>query len=302
MIPSIRVLVVVLPALLLALPLRAQEDPAAVQQLQALNRDFRATYEATRKQMEQRAEPVLIVAGDDLELYRRGEKQWSAHITPPLYGRYKAIAHIPFAVELILASWLESREPGWQSALQGYRDKVAALQPRMGQLGFPPEQLPRQQAIVQAALGYMNSLLQAGRIEPADLRSYARAQAADLLANADAAAAVQLDLMHAEAMKLRALLGERDWARLWILVPGPKSPREGNLQYSYFSRLLGGHEDEKRLLYFEGVFAVPPSLNQLGRYVTDRQAAELFFGDPYRLDRDLLADGAARHLDRLFPR
>lgn len=298
----IRVLALMLPLLLAAMPLRAQEDTAAVQQLLSLNRDFRSAYEATRKQMEAGAEPVLIVGGSQLELYRRGMREWSADITPPLYTRYKAMAHIPFAVELILAPWLGRNEPGWLPALQSYRDKVAALRDRLGQLGFPAEQLPRQQAIADFSLRYMDTLLQTRRLDAADLRSFARGIAPDLLANADIAAVLQLDLMHAETSRLRARLGEADWAKLWILVPGPKSPRAGNLQYSYYSRLLRGTEDEKRLLYFEGMFDAQPSLNQLGRYITDRQAAELFFGDAYRLDRDLLADGAARHLNRLFPR
>ncbi|WP_430397684.1 hypothetical protein [Ferrovibrio sp.] len=298
----IRVLALMLPLLLAAMPLRAQEDAAAVQQLLSLNRDFRSAYEATRKQMEAGAEPVLIVGGSQLELYRRGMREWSADITPPLYTRYKVMAHIPFAVELILAPWLGRNEPGWLPALQSYRDKVAALRDRLGQLGFPAEQLPRQQAIADFSLRYMDTLLQTRRLDAADLRSFARGIAPDLLANADIAAVLQLDLMHAETSRLRARLGEADWAKLWILVPGPKSPRAGNLQYSYYSRLLRGTEDEKRLLYFEGMFDAQPSLNQLGRYITDRQAAELFFGDAYRLDRDLLADGAARHLNRLFPR
>ncbi len=304
MIGMMRVLALLL-TLLATMPAQAQEDPAAVAQLLALNRDFRAAYEATRKQMEQGAEPVLIVGGS-LELYRQGRKEWSADITPPLYTRYKAIAHIPFAVELILAPWLGRGDSGpgagWLPALQAYRDKVAAMGSKLGQLGFPPAQMPRQQAIMQAALHYMDAVLQSRHLEPADLRSFTRAIAPDLLANADAAAALQLDLMHAETARLRAHLGEADWARLWILVPGPKAPREGNLQYGYYSRLLRGAEDEKRLLYFEGMFTAEPALNQLGRYITDRQAADLFFGDAYRLDRDLLADGAARHLDRLFPR
>jgi hypothetical protein len=43
-------------------------------------------------------------------------------------------------------------------------------------------------------------------------------------------------------------------------------------------------------------------MNLLGTILNDRAASLAFFDDPVRLERDLLADAAQRHLNRLFPR
>jgi hypothetical protein len=58
----------------------------------------------------------------------------------------------------------------------------------------------------------------------------------------------------------------------------------------------------KRLWYAEGVFDKDGGLNLLGTILVDRGASLAFFNDPARLERDLLADAAQRHLNRLFPR
>jgi hypothetical protein len=65
---------------------------------------------------------------------------------------------------------------------------------------------------------------------------------------------------------------------------------------------MGPGAEGRRLWYAEGVFDKDGGLNLLGTILVDRGASLAFFANPVRLERDLLADSAARHLDRLFPR
>jgi hypothetical protein len=77
-------------------------------------------------------------------------------------------------------------------------------------------------------------------------------------------------------------------------------PRTENLSIQYFQRVMGRHELGRRLLYAEGIFEREAALGLLGTVVTDRALALAFFGDPMRMDRDFLADGARKRLDALF--
>ena len=56
----------------------------------------------------------------------------------------------------------------------------------------------------------------------------------------------------------------------------------------------------RRLVYVEGVFDLDGAMTSLGTLLQDRDAAQLFFGDRMRLDRDLLADAAKAYLSRLL--
>jgi len=122
-----------------------------------------------------------------------------------------------------------------------------------------------------------------------------------VLASAEAAAKAQLDGLHALVTKWRQELGPA-WSHADVVVLGPKQPRPGNVQYEYFKRAMGRGAEGKRLWYAEGVFDRDGGLTLLGTILLDRGASIAFFADPARLERDLLADGAQKHLNKLFPR
>jgi hypothetical protein len=146
----------------------------------------------------------------------------------------------------------------------------------------------------------MERTLAAGRVDRAALAAYASAMAAPTLANGDDAAALQIDGLHAVVSGWRATMPAAEWRDLHVLVLGPKLPRAGNLSIQYFQRVMGRDALDRRLLYAEGIFEREAALGLLGTVVIDRALAQAFFGDPARMDRDFLADGARKRLDRLF--
>ena len=121
------------------------------------------------------------------------------------------------------------------------------------------------------------------------------------LRNADAAAALQIDRIHAIVTRWRTEeLSLDDWNRMYVVVLGFKMPRDGYAQFQYFERVLGSHESGQRLVYAEGLTTRDAALDLLGTIVTDRGAALYFFNDVMRMDRDVLADGAKKRLDQIF--
>lgn len=171
-----------------------------------------------------------------------------------------------------------------------------------GRPGWTPAQLRNHKAIVAASVEFIETVGAAEQVSDARLTAYTRAMRPLVLASAEAAAQVQLDGLHALVNKWRAEMGPDAWARVHVVVLGPKQPRPGNVQYEYFVRAVGRGAVGKRLWYAEGTFDKDGGLDLLGTILLDRGASIAFFADPVRLERDLLADAAARHLDRLFPR
>jgi hypothetical protein len=87
-----------------------------------------------------------------------------------------------------------------------------------------------------------------------------------------------------------------------VVVDTVHMARPGNLAVQYFQAALGEpyagrRADERvaegeRVVVSEGAEDADRALELLGTHMVDRSAAEAFFGDPLRLDRDLLSDGA----------
>jgi hypothetical protein len=266
-----------------------------------MNKVVRENYRASRAVMLARTLPVIVIAFDDATLMREGREPVTANFTPPLYHRFKQVAHIPFGVHVTLAPHAgRPAEAAWRAPLRRLLDHVVAAEGALGTVGLPDARMTRERRVVADSIAYMRAVLAAGLVEATSLRAYSRAMAPLVLAAADDAAAVQIDGLHALVTRWRTELTPAEWARLHVLVLGPKAPREGNLAMQYFERVLGRRENGRRLIYSENIFARDAALTQLGGLVIDRAVARDFFAEEMRMDRDLLIDSARKRLDQVF--
>lgn len=270
--------------------------------LGALNDSFRASYRELRAWRISSLDPIIIVQFDDLHLVRNGKVQ-TEKFTPPVYHDYKAISHIPLALYTKLARHVgRPFDKAMLEWLTMYLKQIQAAAASLdGRPGWTPAQVLLHRQITTASEKFIERIGGSEEVSDQDLTQYTRMMRPLVLASADAAAKAQLDGLHALVTKWRAELGPR-WSHIDVVVLGPKQPRPGNLQYAYFKRAMGPGAEGRRLWYAEGVFDKDGGLNLLGTILIDRGASLAFFGNPTRLERDLLADGAARHLDRLFPK
>ena len=119
-----------------------------------------------------------------------------------------------------------------------------------------------------------------------------RALAPLILADAAEAARVQLDAIDADLRPWWQGLSDTERRSTYVVVLGPKTPREGNLAYTYFVNLLGRQQDGYRVIYAEGIFDEAGAEALLAQLLTDRRLSADFFVDERRMERDILADGA----------
>ena len=155
---------------------------------------------------------------------------------------------------------------------------------------------------MERSISYADKALQEPKHDPAALRDYARAVAPATLANAADAAKARLDEMHRAVTELRTQLAPGEWEKAYALILAPKTPRAGNLEYEYFVNAMGPGSGEKKVIYAESIFDSEVALGLLRTLLIDRSVGEAFYGDPYRMERDLLADGATAELLRMFGR
>ena len=242
---------------------------------------------------------VLIVGGARMVLRQRGEPEWSRVFNTQLVDQYKTVAHVPlglYSMALPYADGPASDELRRKAGV--YRDKTRAFSAVADQLEIPATQRPRQHAMFESSLAVLDKLIADGTILRRVLEAFARRMGPLQLANADLAAAVHLDNLAAATTEMRTRLKPGQWEKTYVLVTGSKMPRVGNLQYEYFVR----NEIERRLLYTEGLTSPDTAAPLVGTLEIDRNIGQAFFADRYRMDRDLLADGARKHLDQMFGR
>jgi hypothetical protein len=167
---------------------------------------------------------------------------------------------------------------------------------------FPPDIQKTQYDIIDLSIEYLRVILKTKSINESQLKTFCQQARILFSINIDLAARAQLDMLDS---KIRPWYQdhfnatERD--TLKIIIMGPKTARYGFLTKSYFYALLGERHEGKHIIYVESVDNEEKALEILGIWLLDAKAGRSFFnGDSERLHRDLLADAANLHIERLF--
>jgi len=285
-----------LNTLLMLVPLlMAQEGPAALDQF---NASFRQAYARAKADALARMGPVLVVDGDRVHLLRGGVDGAEALIRPPLYHRLKAVAHVPFTVQLLLGTQAEGPLPeDTRTRLGECRRLAVAVRASLGDSFEPGPTLRRQERILDGCLAYVDQVLGRGRHAARELAAFTQAMTPLLRINIAEAAGLQLTRLHQTVAGWRAELGPAAWRELRVVIIGPHMPRDGEVTWQYFARLLAEPKEGDRVIYAEGLWKVKDALDLLATHQVDRAAAVAFFQEPQRMHRDLLADAAEAWLD-----
>ncbi|MGA2081515.1 MAG: hypothetical protein ABSH53_13030 [Holophaga sp.] len=269
--------------------------PTAVQDpLDQLNAAFRRAYAQAKADRLARGGPVVLVAGDQVLLFRHNAQVDQATFRQPLFHRLKEVSHVPLVLHLLLSGPVPGED------LQSLRGLAQAARTGL-ETWCPPRSLDRQRRILDTCLGLLDEAAGPAPVPPERLAAFATALRPDLLADLDDAAALELEALDQAVARFRGELGPAEWASVKVVLLGAHMPRdqEGSLQY--FERLLGEAREGGRIIYAEGRDRPADGLDLLATHQVDFGMGAAFFGDPWRMHRDVLADGARRWLDAHQP-
>ena len=284
-------------------------DYAVPDALVKLNRLFLDGYKTRQASVKTNISPLIVANFSTLELYWQGMAETNRCI-PDIYHALKAVAHVPFGIFLRVEPYAKPGDAKVPSpvvqALEAYKTQVEAAATSLPAAGFSEIQIVRQRQILAASLGYLTNVIATGTASRSQLLSFARGVGPLMLENANDAAAAQLDMTHAVVMKWKSRIPSEEWKRLVVVVPGFQMPRRMNILTQYFAKLLGepGHNlgyplESRRLIYAEFIAKNRDYLDLMATTFIDGDASEAFFGDRWRMSRDVLADGAEEHLKKL---
>lgn len=119
-------------------------------------------------------------------------------------------------------------------------------------------------------------------------------------------ARLELEDLHQAIHPWWTALSEPERQRCAMAVVTPHQPRVGRLSLLYLERLTGrktgvGASLDDGLIVLEGPYDEHTALLAVGRHYLDQEIGELFFGDRFRMQRDVMADAAGAILDELIP-
>lgn len=237
--------------------------------LDGVNDAFHESYDAERAIAE--SAPILVVLADDLVLFHGGKRSTFRVTTPELVAA-KSVAHAPVAL------WLRLQRPDAHAA-------IAELEARIHAAMKDGEAEP----ILVETRRWMERM-------PFDPDAFAAAFGPPLMESIARATTMQLEALHRTTEEALATLDAAERRALHVAVTGDHQARVRSLPMQYFQKRFA---DPDRVLYAEGVSDAEAAAVLVGKQRLDRAMAKAFFGDPRRLQRDLLGDAAKAELAKV---
>jgi hypothetical protein len=273
-------------------PPAPQAAPAA-DPLMTLNGAFRADYLRTKEAAISGGGPVILSQGDKVVL-RRGNTRQEVAYRPAIYHTLKAIAHVPLALDVVLARHenVAALDEADLADMRQLRDLMAQTEPSLVTMGLEPEQLDRARTIFAESRKFLDSVVQAKRCSRDERIAFARRMLPVVMKNVGEAARAELDALHARVGAWRKEMSPEEWKTVKVVILGAALPRKQNLSLQYFARLLGEPGEGPRIIYAESVQDEAQALDLMATGIVDTGIGVDFFNDPTRMHRDLLSDAA----------
>jgi hypothetical protein len=258
--------------------------------------DFHKSYSADKALVISALGPYILVKDDKITLVN-GKNRIDRSTQIQFYDQLKVIDHIPLSIYLILrektGTQLESQTINELETFRDYADSVVKILPPMN---LPPLTLKRQERILADSSAFANKVLKAGTVSEADLNSFASGLGNDSLENAYEAISAQLTEMERDLDDFIAMIPPEDRKRVHVIVFGGHMPRMKNSAMQLLEKYFGEATEGNHIIYCEGTDSEEKGVDLLASHIVDSHIGLSFFGDRWRMHRDLLGDGAARFL------
>ena len=285
----------------------ADPKQAGSKNVLALSKAMMPIYSAGLVQFQQHVRekrPVIIAlftgAGGEMTLYRPGKEPITAD-TPPLTYQYaKSCGHSAMAMYPLTVPYLNSPEDkSWMGPMQGFLAQNQKALASLKDIELSDEDRATLAAILEGNIGFMQTSLKNQQVSLEELQAFTKR----FKPIADKAIWIAADTQVSHWMKVlddwKKLVGD-DWDELLAATNTIYVTRQNNILFSILVQYMGQEAIHRRLMLFETTgfeTTKEDMLSLLTRIVADRSMGQLYFGDYYLMDYELLGSGARRAIE-----
>ena len=239
--------------------------------------------------------PVMLALfsteGGNFTLYRPGQAPLTAPHPPISYRVLKSSSHSSLVLFELVGPYLNA--PGntsWRPPMAAYRAQMQAAVDTLNDVDLPAEIRENIRNVQSINIAFMDECLKRGTVSYQDLQRFGKAVAPPLRDNIRWASTIQVDHWMEVVAEWKTLLG-KDFERTYAASNTLCVTRQNNILFSVLAQYFGQDAFNRRLFLFEtsGFETTPDQLLTLmTRIISDRAAGEVFFGNYYLMDFELL--------------
>lgn len=248
--------------------------------------------------------PVILALftgqGGKLILYRPDEAPLHAPSVPVHYQVFKSVSHSSMAVFELAGSNLGTvSDRSWVAPMRSFRVANQSALDGLDAVDLSAETRDNQAHILRSNIKFMDACLGKGGYAFADLQQYAHELKPYLQKNIHWAATTQVEHWMKVVKDWKEMLGP-DWDKTYAASNTLYVTRQNNILFSVLAQFFGKEAMNTRLFLFETPeFVTTPELmlNVLIRTVSDRSVGQVFFGDYYLMDYELMGGDVRKAIE-----
>jgi hypothetical protein len=239
--------------------------------------------------------PVIMALfsnqGGKLTLYRPGKAPLDAPQVPIRYQVYKSVGHSALAVFELAGSHLGTvSDQSWMGQMRAFRASNQTALDSLGAIDISADARENQRKVLKSNIKFMDACLSKGSYTFADLQQYAQEVKPYLAKNVWLGATTQVEHWMKVVKDWKEMLGP-DWDKTYGVSNTLYVARQNNVIFSVLAQFFGKDAMNTRLFLFEtSQFVTTPDqmLDVLIRTVADRSVGQVFFGNYYLMDYELM--------------
>lgn len=268
--------------------------------LQSLNGRMHAALREVVMVQRQQLGPLIMFEEGQIKLYRGDEEVAGFSIIPPLaYDQLKIIGHAAFSV-VIQAHRTDLSPEEKKAWFVDFKQDLSQVRTELPSFELPKALMKSQRKLIDSTLEFTEQIQRQNAPSEvgAEIRAYTERILPLLQEGFTHSAHLHVDLIHRQGEKIYALLTPEERAYVRGYFYGGRGARVGNLALQYVSWLLGERtgEESERVIFTEGVLDRDRAMLELAKFRIERELADLVFGDPAGLHRDVLSEATRAYL------
>jgi hypothetical protein len=239
--------------------------------------------------------PVIMALfsnqGGSLMLYRPGKAPLAAPPVPIRYQIYKSVGHSALALFELAGSHLGTvSDHSWVGPMRAFRATSQTAIESLDGVDLEADARENQRKVLSANNKFMDECLAKGSYTFADIQQYAVEVKPLLAHNVWLGASTQVEHWMKVIKDWKEMLGP-DWNKTYGISNTLYVARQNNVLFSVLAQFFGKDAMNTRLFLFEtSQFVTTPDqmLDVLIRTVADRSVGQVFFGNYYLMDYELM--------------
>ena len=234
-------------------------------------------------------------AGGRFILYRPGQQPLEAPSVPVVYQLLKSVGHSSMVLPVMAGPHIDKpASQSWRGPMQGFRAQLQAALDGVDRTDMPPEWRAEVRGILQDNIAFADASLSRGVITYDGVKEFTAKQGPKLKKIVAWAAQTQVAHWMRVVGEWKRMLGA-DWEKTYAASNTIYVARQNNVLFSVLAQFFGPEAINQRVIMIETIsFTTTPEdmLDALTRILSDRIVGQLFFGNLYMMDYELMGSSA----------